>query len=188
MVLDLEGRRLGGVEDLDLVDKNLDLARGDLVVLHALGALAHHAGDLDRPLGADGLGRVERLAAGVLRVKGDLRHALAVAQVNEDEAAVVAAVPDPAGQRDRLADVLAAQLAAAVGVHGVGVHVQSLSRPCRPVPYGRRRLDGCVARRRRARSGADFTTGTPDGSEKPTEYNNPKRKRGRSLGRWDEKS
>ena len=148
VVLDLEGRRLGGVEDHDLVDEDLDLAGRELGVVHALGALTHDARDLDRPLGADGLGRVERVAAGVLRVKGDLRHAVAVAQVNEDEAAVVAAVPDPAGQRDRLADVLAAQLAAGVGVHGVGVHVLPFSS-CRPVPYGRRLPDDRGARRRR---------------------------------------
>ena len=67
VVLDLEGRRLGGVEDLDLVDEDLDLAGRELGVVHALGALAHDTGDLDRPLGADGLGRVERVAAGVLR-------------------------------------------------------------------------------------------------------------------------
>ena len=122
MVLDLEGRRLGGVEDLDLVDQDLDLAGRELGVVHPLGALAHGARDLDRPLGADGLRSVEGLTAGVLRVKGDLRHAVAVAQVDEDEAAVVAAVPDPAGERHGLADVLAAQLAAGMGVHGVGVH------------------------------------------------------------------
>ena len=164
VVLDLEGRRLGGVEDLDLVDEDLDLAGRELGVVHALGTLAHDAGDLDRPLGADGLGRMERLAAGVLRVKGDLRHAVAVAQVDEDEAAVVATVPDPAGQRDRLADVLAAQLAAGVGVHGVGVHVQSLSRPAAPCRTGgafrmaAAHVDGA------RHSGGDCTTGGPDGA------------------------
>ena len=159
MVLDLEGRRLGGVEDLDGVNEDLDLAGGELGVLHALGALADDARDLDGPLGADSLGRVEGLAARVLRVKGDLRHALAVAQVNKDEAAVVATVPDPTGQRDLLPDVLAAQLSAGVGVHAVGIHMMPFSS-CRPVSYGRRLPDGCARVDGERRSGADCTTGT----------------------------
>ena len=116
-VLDLERGGLRGVEDLELVDEDLDVAGGHLLVVLALGTLAHDAGDLDRPLGADVLGGVERGAAGVLGVEGDLRHAVAVAKVDEDETAVVAAVPDPTGERDGLADVIGAQLAAGVGVH-----------------------------------------------------------------------
>ena len=159
VVLDLEGRRLGGVENLDGVDKDLDLAGGEFGVVHALGTLADDARDLDRPLGADGLGRVEGLAAGVLRVKGDLRHAVAVAQVHEDEAAVVAAVPDPAGERHLLADVLAAQLAAGVGVHGVGVHLQCLSRPAAPCRTGGACRMAAAHVNGARRSGGDCTTG-----------------------------
>ena len=143
VVLDLEGRGLGGVQDLELGDQHLDVAGGELLVVLALGALAHDAGDLDGPLGADILGGVERGAAGVLGVERDLRHARAVAQVDEDEAAVVAAVPDPAGQRDGLADVLGAELAAGVGVHREG-HLYPFvsSAPCRDGRMCSRRRDG----------------------------------------------
>ena len=148
MVLDLEGRGHGGVKHLELAHQDLDAAGGQLLVVLALGTLAHGAGDLDGPLGADGLGGVEGGAAGVLGVKGDLRHAVAVAQVDEDQAAVVAAVPDPAGERDGLADVLGAQLATGVGVHGVS-HSSS-SRLFRPVSV---RADSQqTATRRRLRS------------------------------------
>ena len=56
---------------------------------------------------------------------------------------------------------LAAQLAAGVGVHGMGVHVQSLSRPAAPCRTGgafrmaAARVDGA------RRSGGDCTTGRP---------------------------
>ena len=79
VVLDLEGRGLGSVKHLDMRDQHLDLARSELGVGLALGALAHHTGNLDGPLGTDGLGGVERGAAGMLGVEGDLRNALAVA-------------------------------------------------------------------------------------------------------------
>ena len=65
-------------------------------------------------------------AAGVLGVEGALRHARSVAEVNEDEATVVAATPDPAGERNLLADVLATKLARGLGVHGVLVHGREL--------------------------------------------------------------
>ena len=50
VVLDLEGRRLGGVEHRERVDQDLDLAGGALGVLHALGTAAHRAMNLEGPL------------------------------------------------------------------------------------------------------------------------------------------
>ena len=40
-----------------------------------------------------------------LRAEDDLRHALAVAQVDEDDAVMIAIRIHPAGERDGLADV-----------------------------------------------------------------------------------
>ena len=137
VVLDLEGRGLRGVEDLDMRDQDLDLARRELGIGLALGTLAHHAGDLDGPLGANGLGGVERRAAGVLGVEGDLGHAVAVAQVDEDETAVVAAAPHPTGEGDLLADMLGAQLVAGVRVHGTGFCHENLLVRAAPCRYGR---------------------------------------------------
>ena len=132
VVLDLERRRLGRVEHHNLGHVDLDGTRGQLVVVLALRALAHGAAHHDGPLGADGLGLVEGGLVADLGVKLELSHAGAVAKVDKDQAAVVAAVPDPAGERDLLADVRLAQLAAGVRVHAIG-HVIPLvsSAPCR---------------------------------------------------------
>src|SRR5439155_9005935 len=48
----------------------------------------------------------------VLRLEHDLRDAVTVAQVDKDDRALVAVGVDPAVERDRLADMLFAQLAA----------------------------------------------------------------------------
>ena len=125
-VLNLEGRRLGAVEHLDGVDADLDLAGGELGVDGLGVTAAHDSLDQDGPLGTDDLGRVEGGATGVLGVEGALRHAGAVAQVDEDEPAVVATTPHPAGERDLLADVLAAELAGGARVQRVLVHGREL--------------------------------------------------------------
>ena len=67
--------------------------------------------------------------ARLLGVEGALHEPAAVAHVDEDQAAVVAAAVDPAGERDGGADVLGAQGAADVGAGRVaGVqHRVSLS-------------------------------------------------------------
>ncbi len=128
VVLDREGRRLGGVEHHDLADDDLDRAGGQAVVGLPLDARLNAADDLDGPLGTDGLGGAEALLVAQVGVELQLREALAVAQVDEDQAAVVAAVPDPAGERDGLADVLAPKLAAGVRVHAEHV-IPLLFRP-----------------------------------------------------------
>ena len=120
-ILDLERRGLGAIEHLGVVDEHLDLASGELGVHGVLTAAAHDAVHEDGPLGAHGLGNLEGVAVGVLRVEVDLRDALAVAQVAENQAAVIAATAHPAGEGDLLAHVLGAKLAAGAGVHGMGV-------------------------------------------------------------------
>ena len=54
------------------------------------------------------------LGAAVGRVEHDLRHAVAVAEVDEQAAAVVAVGVDPAAEGDGLADVSVAKFAAGV--------------------------------------------------------------------------
>ena len=54
-------------------------------------------------------------AAALVGVEDDLGQAVAVAQVDQDDAAVVAVVVDPAGELHRLLDVGRAELAASVG-------------------------------------------------------------------------
>ena len=136
VVLDLERGRLGGVEHLDLGAEHLDLAGCEVGVGLALDAMAHLALDEDRPLGTHGLGGGEHLGRAQVGVEEDLGEALAVAQVDEDQAAEISTGTDPSGKRDCLADVLCTQLTAGVRVHGMERHGSSF-RLYRPVPDGR---------------------------------------------------
>jgi hypothetical protein len=54
----------------------------------------------------------------VVGVEDDLQQAIAVAQVDEDDATVVAPAMDPAGNRNLLTDQLFIDLAAVVRTHG----------------------------------------------------------------------
>ena len=104
-----EGRRLGFVEQQQLVGDDFDLAGGHVGVFEARAAAADVAFDGDDVLGARGVGLVVRGAD--LLVDDDLRDAGAVAQVEEDEVAVVAAAVDPAHQNHVLPRVFRAKLA-----------------------------------------------------------------------------
>ena len=154
LVVHGEGGREGLVQDLDARGEDLDLARGHVTVDGLGRAAADRPLDGEHPLGAGSMGGLVGL--GVLRVDDDLDNAVRVAEVEEDEAAVVAAAVDPAGE---------AHGAALVGdgqVTGIGVfeHESSLprggfQRPTRGVQgkgsAGRaarpRRRPRCLARR-----------------------------------------
>ena len=110
-----EGRRLGLVEDLERGGLDLDVAAAEVGVLGRLGALDDVAGDAQDVLAAHAGQRGERGVGAVgVGVEDDLHDAGAVAQVDEGDAAVVAAPVHPAGQRDPLADVPHAQVPAVV--------------------------------------------------------------------------
>ena len=81
------------------------------------------AGDLDHILAAQPVRSLRNLRL-LLRPENHLGQPLAVAQVDEDDAPVVAAGIDPAGERDGLADMFLAKLVAEVrAVHGWEVGV-----------------------------------------------------------------
>ena len=105
-------RREALVEQLELRDAQLDLAGGQLRVRHAGRPLGDVAGDLDHVLGPQRLALVDDRRRRIGRIEHDLRHAVAVAQVDEQPAAVVAVAVDPAAEGDFLADMFAAQFAA----------------------------------------------------------------------------
>ncbi len=108
--LDLEGRRLGAVQDLDGRDAHLDLAAGQVGVDRLGRARDDLAARREHVLGAHLLGERVRLGD-ARRVEHELHHAAAVAEIDEDEVAVVAAARDPAGEAHLAADVGGAQLA-----------------------------------------------------------------------------
>ena len=95
LVVDGERGRKGLVEHLDAGGGNLDLARGHVGVDGLGGTAPDDALDAKDPLGAGAVGGFVGL--GVLRVDHDLDDAVRVTEVDEDEATVVAAAVDPAG-------------------------------------------------------------------------------------------
>ena len=108
--LDLERRRAGARQQSDVGDAHLDLA-GRQAGVHRLGVARHHgAGRPDDVLGAQPLGQTVRLG-GAARVEDELHETGAVAQVDEDEVAVVAPARHPAGDAYLAAHVGDAQLA-----------------------------------------------------------------------------
>jgi hypothetical protein len=113
VAFDLEGRRLGGVEDLE--PSSLDLYRScrQVGVLVTLWTAYHFALYGDGPLGPESLGRGEYL--GPFRVEHDLCDAPTVAQVDEDQTPVVPASVYPACEPDLFSGVVFAELACAVG-------------------------------------------------------------------------
>ena len=107
-VLDGERRGDARVQDLDGFRQYLDLARGHVGVHGLRAAVAHRARDLQHVLAAQVLGLREVVGAHAVGVDDHLRVARAVAQVDEDEAAVVAVVPRPTREHDLAADVATA--------------------------------------------------------------------------------
>ena len=79
------------------------------------GPRAHQAAHLDHEFAAQALGLAEQGL--VVRIEHDLQQALAVAQVHEDHAAMIAAPVHPAGNGDFLAGQLLVDLAAVVSTH-----------------------------------------------------------------------
>ena len=124
LLVELERERRRARDDLELVHLQLDRA-GRHRRVDGLGSTRDDlAARPEHELVADllrELGCVRR----PLRVDHELRHARVVAQVDEDEPAVVAARVHPAGERQRLPDVLRTRVAA----HDVApAHGDSLSR------------------------------------------------------------
>ena len=103
------------VQHLDLVAQHLDLAAGHIGVLGAFRAAAHAAGHFQHEFVAHRFGDLEHV--GAIRIAHHLRQAFAVAQVDEDHPAVVAAAMCPAAQGDGLAEVGNIELSAIMSSH-----------------------------------------------------------------------
>jgi hypothetical protein len=116
LVVELERRRHARVQHFHLMRQHLDLAAHQVGVLGAHRPRAHLAHHLQAELVAHAFGGLEHL--GAVRVADDLHQAFAVAQVDEDDAAMVAAAVRPAHQRDGLAHQRFADQAAVGGSHG----------------------------------------------------------------------
>jgi hypothetical protein len=114
LLVHLERQRIAGGEELELARVHLDLARLELGI-HRVGRARHHDASYgDHELVPQARRALEqRLAAG-LGMEHHLREAVAIAQVGEQHAAVVARAVQPAHERHALLHVLAPELAAGV--------------------------------------------------------------------------
>ena len=118
--LDLEGRRLGVGEQLgarSTLSSTSPVGSSGLTVSAERRTTV--AGGAQHVLGAQLVGELEGLA-GAVGVEDELDDAGAVAQVDEDQAAVVAAAVDPAGDPRLGVDPVAEHLAAPGVAVGVG--------------------------------------------------------------------
>ena len=102
-------------DDLEALDLNFDRAGRQVRVDEVRRAGDDLPRRLDDELVPELVRGFGRRRGRVLGVDDELHDAAAVAEVDEDEAAVVAAAIDPAGERDGTADVAGRELAA-VGV------------------------------------------------------------------------
>ena len=123
VLVDRERRRGRLRELLHIRDVDLDLARRHVRVDVARLAQDDLAGRADDVLGAQPLGHGVRLGR-ALGVEDELHEPGAVAQVDEDQAAVIAPPVHPAGHAHRLAGARRGQLA--------GPGVAEVVRPRRP--------------------------------------------------------
>ena len=115
LVVELERRRDAGVQHLELVRQHFDLAADQVGVVGAGGPRPHQPGHLEAELVAHALGGAE--GVGAVGVADDLHQAFAVAQVDEDHAAVVASAVGPAHQGHGLAEQCFADQAAVCRSH-----------------------------------------------------------------------
>ena len=156
VVLDGERQRPGLVEDADVAHLDLDLAGGQLGVLRAGRAAADDPANREHEFAADGLGPGVSVGTAA-RIEDTLREPGAVAQVDEDEAAMIAPAMRPSHQRHRLPSVTAAQDAARVRApptaqtvaHAVGPrHCHVPSSPTIPIRVKPRVSRSCSCRPR----------------------------------------
>ena len=115
VLVELEGQGLRAVEHFDLAREQLDGAGLQVRVRRAFGARPNRSRNPDHPFAAQPFGLREHRGLG--RIEHDLQQALAVAQVDEDDAAVIPAAMDPAGDGHGAADEGLVDLAAVMSAH-----------------------------------------------------------------------
>ena len=118
LVVHLERRRYRWVQDLDRPRQHFDFARNEVRVHRAGGPAPHQPGDLDHVFAADLLRRGKRF--GVIRIANNLHQALAIAQVDEYHAAMVATAVHPSAHFDGLIEEFGGNEAAIFSAHKFG--------------------------------------------------------------------
>jgi hypothetical protein len=111
-VVHREGQHLGIVQEFEGFGHDFDLAGRDLRIIRAVRTRADFAGNADHALAPERGRLLEQIFGQIGRVKDTLGAPLAVAHVDENQAAEVAPGVDPAVEGDNLADVRRAQFIA----------------------------------------------------------------------------
>jgi hypothetical protein len=136
-------------EHLERLHAHFDLARRELRVGQPFTTRGDDAGGAEDPLRAHRPRHLVRGRAAEVDIEDELREAVAVAEVDEHELAVVAVNVDPAGQFHLFADVgftkLAAGMGAVTGLDGFGHGVRNAARS-RGQRGGGSLLCSCVSR------------------------------------------
>src|SRR5208283_5277199 len=120
------------VHHLQLLHLDLDLAGREVLVVLAWETMGDLAGDGDDPFAAQLTGGGYQF--GFLRLEDDLGQAVAVAQVDEKQGALIAVAIDPAVEGDVLANVSFTQLTASVRPPHFHVCGSLSSVPSVPLP------------------------------------------------------
>ncbi|MNH90057.1 hypothetical protein D3C73_425900 [compost metagenome] len=115
---DRQRQFLGSRQNLDFLGVEFDLARRHVLVDGVFRTSLDGAVDTDDPLAAHDFSRLEGRA---VRVADDLGHAIMVAKVDEENAAMISHTMDPAGNADIGADIRLAE--GCTGVAAVTMHV-----------------------------------------------------------------
>ena len=128
-VVEHERQRRGGVEHFDGRRDDFDLARLQTIVDLARRTIAHLAGDAQAEFIAHVFGGGERGL--VVGLDDDLHDAFVVAQIDEDDAAVIAPRVGPAAQGDFAIDEGLVDEAAEMGTHTWSVRGKArVNRTC----------------------------------------------------------
>jgi hypothetical protein len=118
VLVELERQGLRTVEHLDLAREQLDRAGLQVRVDGTFGPRPNRPRDPDHPLTAQPLGLREHRGLG--RIEHDLQPALAVAKIDEDDAAMVPTAIYPAGDGNGTTDEGLVDLAAVMSAHRHG--------------------------------------------------------------------
>jgi hypothetical protein len=96
-VIDRKREHIREVQHIQFLHSDLDFAGGNLRVVGAGGTLADFSGDADDAFAAQRGGLIEKVLGQIGGIEDGLRATLAIANVDEDDAAQIAARMDPAG-------------------------------------------------------------------------------------------
>jgi len=99
-IIDRERQDIGCVEHFEAAGADLDFAGRNFGVIGACGARADDPGHRHDAFGAEGGGLLEEFGGKIGGIKNGLGAAFAVADVDEDQPAEIAAGMDPAAEGD----------------------------------------------------------------------------------------